>query len=332
MMADCNLLMELLKKEEPEIMTHFEELNYIIYLNNILIKWLISLFVETVEYETFLTIWDCMLLDGNIILFKAAIALLNLNKKKLLSAKSVEEISALLDDIIQVDSQEKLRKILLERKFSFEIEDIITKRDKFIPDVESNVQRMKKNKEDKDKIDVKKYEEKTKCCKDWNFCNKSINSEKCPKVLTLRTYNGIEYIEKNFYSDSINKKINECLQSKLKQKNYRALFVSQKELKPVLNFEKYIDLLIERKTHKEYCKNGNFSEKDNYVETTSKTGGKLFVKEGKNKKETKGKNDYFENEIKKINFNLMDGNDNPFDDTENFDFDFHPEYQNNDAV
>ncbi len=52
-----------------------------IYLNNIIHKWLIELFIEGVSEIYYLTIWDLFMLEGNIVLFKAVYGWIKVHQK-----------------------------------------------------------------------------------------------------------------------------------------------------------------------------------------------------------------------------------------------------------
>ena len=123
-----------------------------------------------------------------------------------------------------------------------------------------------------------------------------------PKVLVIRTLNGVEYKDKNFFGYITKKKVDDYKNQKIKKRNYRELFVSKEKLKPVLEFESYSDLLIERKNHLPQCKRRNIEDEES---------SQLSLI----------------NEEIDPRVSFVEDKENPFQQNDNFDFDYHPEYQ-----
>lgn len=258
-MVDCKILIDLLEIEEPELFEHFKEYNYNIYLNNVLIKWFVALFVQTVERKTFLTIWDCMFFEGNIALFKTALALLSLNREHLMSLKNVEEFSKFLtSENIKVESQESLRDYILNRTFTFNMKYVNKLRAKYTPEAEKEVIRVKNEL----RSNQLKYLNKSCCNRDWSFCEYKIHDEYCKKDLVLRTLNGVEFIDNNFFNlDGITQRKIEVYRSlKDKIKKYREEKLKPTDLEYINQFDEYKNLIVERKKHTDNCLKSFFLE------------------------------------------------------------------------
>jgi hypothetical protein len=84
--TDCTLLNILIKKYLPDLYKFFVEIGFEMSLNNFIHKWLVSLFIQNFNDTVSIKIWDYLFLEGNIVLFKSAIAILK-NLKDFLMSK-----------------------------------------------------------------------------------------------------------------------------------------------------------------------------------------------------------------------------------------------------
>ncbi|KAK5964579.1 Rab-GTPase-TBC domain and Pleckstrin domain and Pleckstrin domain-containing protein [Trichostrongylus colubriformis] len=81
--ADQEVLKELLEEHFPLIAAHLNSLD--IDLATITLNWFLALFFDAVPFNTLLRIWDCFLLEGPMVLFRFALALLGLNQDEILA-------------------------------------------------------------------------------------------------------------------------------------------------------------------------------------------------------------------------------------------------------
>lgn len=72
--------------------------NFEVILNNLLYKWFISLFIENTSHETFLNVWDALMLDGNIVLLRAVSSILDLMEEQILQADGFEELTKIFEE------------------------------------------------------------------------------------------------------------------------------------------------------------------------------------------------------------------------------------------
>jgi hypothetical protein len=61
-------------------------------VNNFIHKWFISLFTQNFREDFSLVIWDYLFLEGNIVLFKAGLAVFKILKNQILSKKNFGKI------------------------------------------------------------------------------------------------------------------------------------------------------------------------------------------------------------------------------------------------
>ena len=81
-MADCSLCLKILMESNKKVMNKIK--GFEVILSNLLYKWFISLFVENTSNETFLNIWDVLMLDGYIVLLRAVSSILDLMEDQIL--------------------------------------------------------------------------------------------------------------------------------------------------------------------------------------------------------------------------------------------------------
>jgi hypothetical protein len=83
--TDCTLLNNFIQKYLPDLYDFFIKLGFEMNLNNFIHKWLVSLFTQNFSDEISLLIWDFLFLEGNIVLFKSAIAILKILKDEIMT-------------------------------------------------------------------------------------------------------------------------------------------------------------------------------------------------------------------------------------------------------
>lgn len=251
MMGDCALTLSLLKEKEPEIMNHLNETGSELFLNNLLYQWYVSLFVQYVKHDVFLAVWDAMFIDGNIVIFRATLAIISFYKNEILNMESMEELSDFFENkIIEFDDVENLTKALLEPKVIFEIEDIMKGREQYLPKVIENIKKTKGQPDESKKNDIPNKE--IECDRDWPFCVNDINKIGIQHVLVLKMLTPVK-VEDNFYDEHVNDKI-KAYKEKLRKKNenknknqYNELMTDREKF--INKVEIFSELLIERKKH-----------------------------------------------------------------------------------
>ncbi len=251
MMVDCAIIKDMINDIIPEIPKYLKELNLEISLNNLLYKWLVSLFVENLHKETWIQIYDAFFLEGNIIIFRSVLALLMLMKDQILSFNNMMDINTFFEESINEFKSNELLSLIINEKnekvFNFNMDDINNQRDeKFIRIREQ----IRKTGEFKKKQNENKY--------NVNDCNPYYPN--CLKIMfdknIIRSINhkmiSEPIFENNFY-DLANGKRNvyELVKSDeilIKKEEEEIKLMNEKEKKKCI----YEDLLMERISHK--CK------------------------------------------------------------------------------
>ena len=251
MMVDCAIIKDMINDIIPEIPKHLKELNLEICLNNLLYKWLVGLFVESFNKDTWIQIYDAFFLEGNIIIFRSVLAILMLTKDQILSYNNMMDINTFFEEKINEFRSDELLSLIINEKnekiFNFNMDDINNQRDeKFIRIREQ----IRKTGEFKKKQNENKY--------NVNDCNPYYPN--CLKIMfeknIIRSINhkmiSEPIFENNFY-DLANGKRNvyELVKSDeilIKKEEEEIKLMNEKEKKKCI----YEDLLMERISHK--CK------------------------------------------------------------------------------
>jgi hypothetical protein len=92
MITDCLILVNLLQKYLPDLYNFLVNNGLEENLNNFIHKWFVSLFVQNFKEEFSLLIWDFLFLEGNIILFKAGLAVFKILKNEVMEKNDFGKI------------------------------------------------------------------------------------------------------------------------------------------------------------------------------------------------------------------------------------------------
>ena len=89
--VEVDILMCLLRDlYTPNMLKKLEKNDKIIYLQNILLQWFISLFIIKFPKKLQLFIWDILFIEKKIVLYKVSISLLHKYKYEIASSESIE--------------------------------------------------------------------------------------------------------------------------------------------------------------------------------------------------------------------------------------------------
>ncbi|XP_070532157.1 uncharacterized protein [Ptychodera flava] len=108
--ADQCVLKELLEQKLPHLHQHITSVE--IDLSTITLNWFMSIFFDSVPFQTLLRIWDCFFLEGPIVLFRFSLAIMKIHENKLLQEcdtisimrqmKSIAKLSFDVEGLVQV--------------------------------------------------------------------------------------------------------------------------------------------------------------------------------------------------------------------------------------
>ena len=292
-MIDCAILLRLLLINNREIMDHLNSLGYQMSINNVLFKWLLSLFIQNTSEKMWICIWDLLLLEGHIVLFKAAIGILKIMSKEITTTFSLEALMKMFDEKFEhVNSVKRLKYYLIIKRFDFDMDLIDNNRYLISPGVSKTISKIPNS------YNKRKNKSKEKCNLAWPYC---VNNKKEPFIIKdYSIYKEFEdpFIITNYFfkkrkghiKHEKNKNIQPSHKNFKKSSSFAKIF--HKMNIDVINeddcMEIYNHLMIERQKH-------TCDEKRNIVipcDTMEKMRAKSFTK--------------FHNKFKKIYFKEED--------------------------
>ena len=240
--VEVDILMCLLRDlYTPNMLKKLDKNDKIIYLQNILLQWFISLFIIKFPKNLQLFIWDIFFIEKKIVLYKVSISLLHKYKNEIASADSIESLNKFLDETFsKFNDVIFLKYILLIKNFEFD--------DEFLNLNRRNFMEIKKKMWEKDNIKkIENIKEKLinredLCNVNWPICiyDPSLKYQYNDSLIYRQLNDNNNIIEDYFKHDK-----------NLGEKKYFSL-------KDNMNNNKNIDyetVLIERKPH--FCKNYN---------------------------------------------------------------------------
>ena len=175
-MGYCSLCLKILRETNKKVMNKIK--NFEVILSNLLYKWFISLFVENTSNETFLNIWDALVLDGNIILLRAVSSILDLMEEQILQADGFEELTKIFEEKISKYNcpRDKFMKLLLnEGKLRYSNAEIEEMREEINREAINTIIKTKKNEKKKIQVDING--EEIECDLDYPFCLKEFEDD-----------------------------------------------------------------------------------------------------------------------------------------------------------
>lgn len=93
MITDCVIMINMLQKYLPDLYKFLtQEHSLEASVNNFIHKWFISLFTQNFSEEFSLVIWDYLFLEGNIVMFKAGLAVFKILKTQIMLQRSFGKI------------------------------------------------------------------------------------------------------------------------------------------------------------------------------------------------------------------------------------------------
>ena len=237
-MVDCAIILEKVEKIYKDLYKYMKSKGFDIWLNNLLFKLLMSLFVENTHKTIYLSIIDCLFIYGDIILHKACLLLLYFIKDEIMKCKDLVEASTLFDVNLKEYSNNKFVSELIKADYGLNINVIRKQREEKLPKIIENIKKISKN------AKKKNINGGTSCDLDWPYCAKVLGEPNLQSIMKYKVVENI-LIENNYFDLSHNiyklaQSSNENMEREIKNEN-------DEERKKTLI---YGNLLVERSFHK----------------------------------------------------------------------------------
>ncbi|KAF9141150.1 hypothetical protein BGX30_005364 [Mortierella sp. GBA39] len=126
--ADQRVLKELVQEIMPRLSLHFQEMH--VDLTAVTFSWFLTLFTDCLPVETLLRVWDVFFVEGMMVVFKIAVAVLWMNEKEILKCRNGAAVYCYMKQMTLVMHQaDKLMKVaFVTLKSSIHPEKIEAKR------------------------------------------------------------------------------------------------------------------------------------------------------------------------------------------------------------
>ena len=237
-MVDCAIILEKVEIIYKDLHKYMKSKGFDIWLNNLLFKLLMSIFIENTHKTIYLSIIDCLFIYDDIILHNACLLLLNLIKDDIMKCKDLGDASNLFDINLKNISCKKFAYELIRADYGLKKNIIRKQREEKLPKIIENIKKMSKN------AKKKKISSESHCDLDWPYCAKVLEEPNIQSIMKFKVVDNV-LIENNYFDLSHNvyklaEASNENMEREIKNEN-------DEERKRTLI---YGNLLVERPFHK----------------------------------------------------------------------------------
>ena len=248
-MTDTSIVRLLLKENFRDIYDALEETGGILYLNNTINKWLLSIFTQGMSDSYTLLIWDMFLLEGNIVVFKTIYALIYILEKHIIKCTNFDELNNVFNEVpLNLNQRANLAYYLISKKFNFNMDLIRKYRKTLSPQIIKEIEGLgtfsKPTEENEENEECES--KKIVCDLDSPIClNDKKDLSKEYDHIVLKQLNEPVVIDNYFNFEEENK---------IKNNNKKKYDINNEKDEEKIKYYKekaYEDLLIERRKH--YC-------------------------------------------------------------------------------
>ena len=248
-MTDTSIVRLLLKENFRDIYDALEETGGILYLNNTINKWLLSIFTQGMSDSYTLLIWDMFLLEGNIVVFKTIYALIYILEKHIIKCTNFDELNNVFNEVpLNLNQRANLAYYLISKKFNFNMDLIRKYRKTLSPQIIKEIEGLGTFSKATDQNEENEECESKKivCDLDSPIClNDKKDLSKEYDHIVLKQLNEPVVIDNYFNFEEENK---------IKNNNKKKYDINNEKDEEKIKYYKekaYEDLLIERRKH--YC-------------------------------------------------------------------------------
>ena len=183
-MVDSAVILDNIRDSLTNLYSHLKKHKIDICLNNVIFKWLVTLFFENTDESIYTPVMDSLLLFGDVTLYKASILILFFEAKNILKCDNLSDASIYFEQNLRLFKHKKFNTYLLSKElFNLNIDDINKFREKKFPKIKENIKQINEFESKK-----KKKESETTCNMDWPYCIKILGSSSIIDVMKYKVY------------------------------------------------------------------------------------------------------------------------------------------------
>ena len=245
-MVDCAIILEYIERKFDKLYKYMKSKGFDVWMNNLIFKLLMSLFIENTHKNIYLAVLDNLFLFGDKVLYKACILLIFFIQKEIMKCKDIAEASMFFDQNLQKYDNKKFRHYLITVDIKLDMKTIRKQRQEKLPKIIEKIKTIRETSKTNNTLT-----EGSNCNLDWPYCVKILEKPQINNVMKFRIIEK-PLIENNYFDLTHNVyKLAENFYSnnKIEKEN------DDKKKKTII----YGNLLIERNNHE--C-NSNYSSRE----------------------------------------------------------------------
>ena len=180
-MVDCAIILEKVEQIYKDLYKHMKTKGFDIFLNNLIFKFLMSLFIENTHSSLYLSVIDCLILYNDIFLHKACLLIFSLIRDKILKCNDISEASNLFDFNLKDIKIPNFAEELIKSDFGLKMDIIKKQREEKLPKIIENIKKISKNSKK-----VKPLKSENFCDLDWPYCVKTLQEHNIQSIMKYK--------------------------------------------------------------------------------------------------------------------------------------------------
>ena len=142
-MVDSAVILDNIKTSLTNLYEHLKKYKIDICLNNVIFKWLVTLFFENTDESIYTPVMDSLILYGDITLYKASILILFMEQNNIFKCKNLCDASVYFDQDLRLFKNKKFNSYLLSKDlFDLNINVINRLRARKFPKIKENIKQI----------------------------------------------------------------------------------------------------------------------------------------------------------------------------------------------
>ena len=134
-MVDSAIILEKVEKTSTSLYKFMKEKGFDIFLNNLIFKFLMTLFTENTHPSIYLSVIDCLLVSGQIILHRACLLYLSFIREDIFKCNDLGECNTLFDSRLKEIDNNKFSADLIRSDFGINMDEIEKQRKEKLPKI-----------------------------------------------------------------------------------------------------------------------------------------------------------------------------------------------------
>ena len=192
-MVDCAIILEYIERKFDKLYKYMKSKGFDVWMNNLIFKLLMSLFIENTHKNIYLAVLDNLFLFGDKVLYKACILLIFFIEKEIMKCKDIAEASMFFDQNLQKYDNKKFRHYLITVDLKLDMKTIRKQRQEKLPKIIEKIKTIRETSKTNNTLT-----EGSNCNLDWPYCVKILEK---PQINNIMKFRIIEkpLIENNYF-------------------------------------------------------------------------------------------------------------------------------------